>query len=116
MSLSSSNVELENSSSRLKVMLSHSRMSLFFMSLGSCLKDCSFQIFSNSSTCIVVLSMIAHISLLRFVESVAMFAIILASILVSMIGNCIFRESLSFLIFSFKARNYSSIDGCRNCS
>ena len=39
--LSSSNVGFENSSSRLKFMISFSRMSSFFVLLGSCLEDYS---------------------------------------------------------------------------
>ena len=97
-------------------MLSHSRMSSIFMSLGNFLNDYSFKIFSNSSACIVIISMIAYISLLRFVELVTMSTIMLASILVSMIGNHIYRVSLSFLISSFKARNCFSMDGYHNFS
>ena len=69
-------------------------MSSFFVSLRSCLEDYPFRTFSNSSACIANLSMIALISLLRFVQLVPMLAIILASILVSVLGNRIFRASL----------------------
>ena len=116
MSLFSSNVEFENSFSRLKDMLSLSRMSSFFVSLQSCLEDCSFITFSNSSACLVVLSMIAYISLLRSFELVPMSTIMVASILVYVFGNFICRASLSLLISSFNARNSSSSDGGQNCS
>ena len=114
--LSSSNIGLGSSYSRLKDMLSLSYMSSFFASLESFLEYCSFRTFSNSSACIVVLSMIAYISLLRFFEPMTMFAIMLASILVSIIGNCICRASLPLLIYSFNARNNSLLDGFRNFS
>ena len=116
MPLSSSNAGFENSSSRLQFMISFSLMSSFFVLLGSCLEDCSFRSFSNSSACLVVLSMITCISLLIFFELVPMFAIMLASILGSILGNRICRYSLSLLISSFNSRNNSSSDGFRNCS
>ena len=97
-------------------MLSLSRMSSYFMSLESYLEDCSFITLSNSSACLTVLSMRAYISLLRFFEMVPMSVIMLASIKVSIIGNCICGSSLSIFISSFSARNNSSSNDCRNFS
>ena len=83
-------------------MLSLFRMSSFFMFLGSCLEYCFFKIFANSSTYIFVPSMIVCISLQKVFELVTMFAIMLASILGSMIGNRTYRASLPFLISYFR--------------